>query len=110
MTPAMFFTFPEDVRWNPDRGAVEYGVGIGEYAGFRVPRRIFQYLLVESPTPEKCLEGYHLHRTRFECIAERKPRRRQLTDDADVEITERDLREPVIRAGSGTERRTLSAS
>jgi hypothetical protein len=39
------------------------------------------------------VEGYHLHRTRFERIAERKLRRRQLTDDANVEITGRDLRE-----------------
>jgi hypothetical protein len=40
------------------------------------------------------LEGvYHLQRTRFELIAERKLRRRQLTYDANVEITGRDLRE-----------------
>ncbi len=90
----MFFTFPEDARWNADRNAVEFGVEIGEYAGVvRVPRRVFQYLLDESPTPEKCVEGYHLNRTRFERIAERKVRHRQLTDDGNVEITGRDLRE-----------------
>jgi hypothetical protein len=27
----MFFTFPEDARWNPDLDAVEFGVVIGEY-------------------------------------------------------------------------------
>jgi hypothetical protein len=27
----MFFTFPEDARWNADRQAVEFGVEIGEY-------------------------------------------------------------------------------
>jgi hypothetical protein len=29
----MFFTFPEDARWNADRQAVEFGVSIGEYEG-----------------------------------------------------------------------------
>ena len=27
----MFFTFPEDARWNAQRQAVEFGVEIGEY-------------------------------------------------------------------------------
>jgi hypothetical protein len=27
----MFFTFPEDARWNAERQAVEFGVVIGEY-------------------------------------------------------------------------------
>jgi hypothetical protein len=59
----------------------------------RVSRRVFQILLPEAPTPERCLEAYYLHRTRLELIAERKVRRRQLTDDGNVEITGRDLRE-----------------
>ncbi|MBV8774260.1 MAG: hypothetical protein JO166_18280 [Deltaproteobacteria bacterium] len=46
-----------------------------------------------SPTPERCLEAFHLQRTRFEMAVERKLRRRQLTDDGNVEITGRDLRE-----------------
>ena len=25
----MFFSFPEDARWNPDRHAVEFGVAVG---------------------------------------------------------------------------------
>ena len=29
----MFFSFPEDARWNAEREAVEFGVGIGEYEG-----------------------------------------------------------------------------
>ena len=90
----MFFTFPENARWNPDRMAVEFGVEIGEYQGVvRIPRRVFQRLLPETPKPERCLEGYHLQRTRFELIAERKLRRRQLTGDGNVEITGRDRRE-----------------
>ena len=73
----MFFTFPENARWNAERQAVEFGVGIGEYEGVvRLPRRLFQRLLPESPAPERCLEAYHLQRTRFERIAERKLRQR----------------------------------
>jgi hypothetical protein len=90
----MFFTFPDDARWNPELSAVEFGIGVGEYEGVvRVGRRVFQRLLDQSPTPERCLEAYHLHRTRLELVAERKVRRRQLTDDGNIEITGRDLRE-----------------
>lgn len=94
----MFFTFPEDARWNDERQAVGFGVAIGEYEGVVwVPRRVFQHLVPESPSPERCLEAYHLQRTRFERIAERKLRRRQLTEDGNVEITGRDLREGAER-------------
>jgi hypothetical protein len=89
----MFLTFPEDAHWNADRQAVEFGVEIGEYRGVvRVPRRVFQRLLPERPTPERCVEAFYLQRTRFESIAERKLRRRQLTEDGNVEISGRDLR------------------
>jgi hypothetical protein len=72
---------------------VEFGVEIGEYQGLvRVPRRVFQRLLPERPTPERCVETYYLQRTRFESIAERKLRRRQLMEDGNVEISGRDLR------------------
>jgi Protein of unknown function (DUF1488) len=90
----MFFRFPPDARWNAELGAVEFSIGVGEYEGVvRVGRRVFQALLDQAPTPERCLEAYHLHRTRLELIAERKVRRRQLTDDGNVEITGRDLHE-----------------
>ena len=73
----MFFSFPPDARWNPERSAVEFSIGIGEYDGVvHIARRVFQALLGESPTPPQCVEGYHLQRTRFERIAERKLRRR----------------------------------
>ena len=40
----MFFTFPEDARWNADRQAVEFGVEIGEYHGVVwVLWRVFQH-------------------------------------------------------------------
>ena len=48
----------------------------------RVPRRVFQRLLPARPTPERCVEAYYLRRTRFERVAERKLRRRQLTEDS----------------------------
>ena len=90
----MFFRFPPDARWSAERAAVEFGIGIGEYEGVvRIPRRVFQALLDQAPTPERCLEADHLDRTGFELIAERKLRRRQLTEDLNVEITGRDLRE-----------------
>src|SRR5262249_22368572 len=90
----MFLSFLEGARWNADRQSVEFGVEIGEYHGVvRVPRRVFQRLLPERPTPERCIEEYHLQRTRFERMAERKLRQRQLTEDGNVEISGRDLRD-----------------
>ncbi len=95
----MFFSFPDDARWNAEREAVEFGVAIGEYRGVvRVRRHVFQRLLPERPTPERCVEAYYLQRTRFESIAERKLRQRQLTEDGNVEITGRDLRDRSISA------------
>jgi len=91
----MFFRFPEDTRWNADRQAVEFGVGLGEYGGVgRVPRQVFRRFIDGAITPERCLEAFHLQRTRFELIVERKLRNRQLTDDGNVEINGRDLRTP----------------
>ena len=98
----MFFSFPDDASWDSDRCCVAFGIAIGEYEGVvRVYRRAFQSLLNESPTPERCLEAYYVHRTRLERIAERKVRRRQLTDDGNIEITGRDLREREHRAPTG---------
>jgi Protein of unknown function (DUF1488) len=95
----MFFRFPPDARWKPDQNVVEFSIGVSEYEGVvRVPRRVFQILLPEAPTPKRCLKAFHLHRTRLELIAERKLRRRQLSDDGNVEITGRDLREREGRA------------
>jgi hypothetical protein len=90
----MFFTFPDNARWNQERQTVEFGVGVGEYNGIaRVGRRVFQRFVDGQVTPERCVEAFHLHRTRFERIAERKLRQRRLTDDGNVEIDGRDLRE-----------------
>ena len=100
----MFFTFPEDARWNAETQAIEFGVGIGEYEGVvRVPRQVFRRFIDGTVTPERCIEAYHLHRTRLELVVERKLRNRQLTDDGNVEITGRDLRTPssAVAAGRG---------
>jgi hypothetical protein len=68
-------------------------VEIGEYHGVvRVPLRVFQRLLPEAPTSERCVEAYYLQRIRFENIAERKLRPRQLTEGGNVEIRGRDVR------------------
>ena len=96
----LFCEFPEDAGWNDNRDAVEFSVILRPYEGtVRIPRRVFHSLLDQRPTPEQCIEAFHLQRTRFEMIAERKLRRRQLTDDGNVEITGRDLREksPPVR-------------
>jgi len=61
----MFFTFPEDARWNAERQAVEFGVEIGEYQGVvRVPRRVFQRLLPQRPTPERWNDRFILEPSR----------------------------------------------
>ena len=83
----MFFTFPEDARWNVDRQAVEFGVVIGEYRGVvRVSRRVLNACCRSGLLPSGALK-----RTTY--VAERKLRRRQLAEDGNVEITGRDLHE-----------------
>jgi hypothetical protein len=96
----LFFEFPEDARWSDERDAVEFSVILRPYEGtVRIGRRVFQGLLDQRPTPERCMEAFHLQHTRFEMIAERKLRRRQLTEDGNVEITGRDLRDRTPKAG-----------
>jgi hypothetical protein len=58
-----------------------------------VQRRVFQRLLPERSTPERCVAAYFLQQTRFESIAEPSLRRPQLTKDRNVEIRRKDLRE-----------------
>ena len=104
----MLFSFPEDARWNPERQAAEFGVGVGEYEGVvRVPRQVFRRFIDGAVSPERCVEAYHLQRTRFERIVERKVRNRQLTDDGNVEINGRDLRLPRDAASIVTARTVL---
>jgi hypothetical protein len=41
LSAAMFFRFPPDAGWNPDRNAFEFGIGVGDYEGVvRVSRRV----------------------------------------------------------------------
>jgi hypothetical protein len=86
------------------QGVMNCGDQVRKLLWFQLVVRVFQILLPQAPTPERCLEGYYLHRIRFELIAERKVRRRQLTDDGNIEITGRDLRDREARpaaCGSG---------
>jgi hypothetical protein len=88
--------FPTTPGGTPTGWPSSSGSEIGEYRGLvRVGCRVFQRILSQNPTPERCIGGYYLHRTRLELIAERKVRRRQLTDDGNIEITGRDLRDAV---------------
>jgi hypothetical protein len=58
----------------------------------RVPRQALERLPHKAANPPACISADYLQLTRFESIAERKLRRRQLTEDGDVEISGRDLR------------------
>jgi hypothetical protein len=82
-------------RWWPSGSPWSSGSRSGSTAVWcgRPPRRVFQRLLPEQPTPERCIEAYYLQRTRCESIDERKLRWRQLTEDGNVEISGRDVRE-----------------
>jgi hypothetical protein len=84
------------------------GVEIGEYRGVvRVPRRVFQRLLPERPTPERCVEAPYVQRTRFESIPERKLRPAAVTENGNVEISGRDLR--LVQGGDRADtRRSVS--
>jgi uncharacterized protein DUF1488 len=86
------FTFPDDAHWNSEWECVEFSVVIGEYEGtVRAPAELFRRLIGGPATPEKCLEGYHLQRTRIERAVEAKLRRRELASDGNVELATRDL-------------------
>src|SRR6266446_6767167 len=90
----MFFSFPEDARWNPDLRAVEFGVSIGEYEGVvRVPRNVLRRFIDGAVTPEKCLEAYHLQRTRFEPNSGTEAATSPTGGHGNVEISGLDLRE-----------------
>jgi hypothetical protein len=85
---AIFFTFREEAR------RLSSGSRSASTAAWSLSlRHFFRRLLPEPPTPEKCVGAYYLQRTRFESIAQRKLRRRQLTEKGNVEISGRDLRE-----------------
>jgi hypothetical protein len=88
------FTFPDDAAWNEQTRCVEFSVELGEYHGqVSVPRGIFQSLLPIGPTPEACVEAFHLSRARFERAAERKIARRELSADGNIDLTLKDLKE-----------------
>jgi|HubBroStandDraft_3_1064219.scaffolds.fasta_scaffold92007_3 hypothetical protein len=77
---------PSGRPWSPGSRSVSAAACSG--AAARDPRAT-----AGAAHPEPCVEANYPQRTRFECIAERKLRRRQLTEDGNVEISGRDLRE-----------------
>jgi hypothetical protein len=84
--------FSKPFRWNAELHAVEFGVEIGEDPRVgRVSRAGVATPTAGRSTPERCVEAHYLQRTRFAGIAERKLRRRRLTEDGNVEISGRDL-------------------
>jgi hypothetical protein len=87
------FVFPDDAAWDDGRDAVTFSVELGEYRGTCVvPRRVFHDLIGRRPSPEECLQRFHLGRTEFERIAEHKIAARALEPDATVKIAMRDVR------------------
>jgi hypothetical protein len=87
------FVFPDDARWDDEREAVAFSVELGEYRGTCfVPRRVFHDLIGRRPSPEECLQQFHLGRTEFERLVERKLAARELDDDANLLISMRDVR------------------
>ena len=71
---------------------MEFGVEIGEYRGVvRVPRRVFQRLPPEPPTP-RVRRGVLPPADPVREHGQRKLYRPQLTEDGNVEISGRDLR------------------
>jgi hypothetical protein len=89
------FTFPEDApagmpsgrRWSSGSRSASTATWAGSHGACS------NACSPSGPPPSGCIEAYFLQRTRFESIAERKLRRRQLTKDGNVEISGRDLGE-----------------
>jgi hypothetical protein len=61
----MFFTFPEDARWNAEQQAVEFGVEIGEYRGWSGPAARIPTPVAATANPRAVRRGLSLQRTRF---------------------------------------------
>jgi hypothetical protein len=90
------FTFPDDACWNEAEDAVQFTVQIGEYQGsVFVPRRLLQSSAGFRLTPEQCVEQFHMNRTSFERAAEAKVKALQLDEEANIQLTGRDLRAAV---------------
>jgi hypothetical protein len=86
------FVFPDDAAWDEGREAVIFSVELGDYRGTCVvPRRVLHDLVGRRPTPEECVQHFHLQRTQFERIVEAKIAARELEPDASIRVTSRDV-------------------
>jgi hypothetical protein len=93
------FVFPDDAAWDEAREAVTFSVELGDYRGTCVvPRRVLHDLIGRRPTPEECVQHFHLQRTQFERIVEAKIIARELEPDASILVTSRDVRRFAGRA------------
>ena len=87
------FVFPDDAVWDEAREAVTFSVELGDYRGTCVvPRRVFHDLIGRRPSPEECVQHFHLQRTEFERIVEAKIAARELEPDAGILVSSRDVR------------------
>jgi hypothetical protein len=87
------FSFPEDARWNPGSGAVEFSIAVGDYVGtVRVAPAVFRPYLTAPAAPDTCLRAYYELRMELERAAEAKLRRRELAPDGNLDLTGGDLR------------------
>ena len=87
------FVFPDDAAWDEVREAVTFSVELGDYRGTCVvPRRVFHDLIGRRPSPEECVQHFHLQRTEFERVVEHKIVARELEPDASILVTMRDIR------------------
>ena len=87
------FSFPGEPVWNTAEQAVEFTVQLGGYEGkIYVGLRVFHDLVGHRPSPDECVQWFHLNRTVFERITEAKVRARELDQDANLRITARDVR------------------
>lgn len=58
-----FFDFSKDARGNYNGNCVEFPIILRAYEGtVRIVRRVFQGPLDQRPTPEGCIEAFHLRR------------------------------------------------
>ena len=82
----MFFTVPRRPARTPRGRSWSSGSGSASTAAWsECPGACTNGSCPSGLPPERCVDAYYLQRTRFESITERKLRRRQLTEDGNIE-------------------------
>jgi hypothetical protein len=88
----MFFTFPEDARWNAERQAFEFGVEIGQYRGVVTVPRLCSSAYSRSGPPPRSASRPTTASGPGSRVSPSGRSPCQLTEDGKVEISGRDLR------------------